>query len=90
MFTEFMVITDITNIFFSCGPSQDMSKCKNRYTAPTEDANLHVPHGVDLGGSGSPSQLGVTQWDGLSHSANCKATLERLLMRFLNSIYLIL
>ena len=24
MFTEFMVMTDISNTFFSCGPSQDI------------------------------------------------------------------
>ena len=46
---------------------------QNRYAAPDEDVDLHVRHGVDLGGVGSPTQHGVTQHGGLSHSANCKA-----------------
>ena len=39
---------------------------QNRYAAPNVDVGLYAPQGVDLG---------VTQQDGLSHSANCKAQL---------------
>ena len=47
---------------------------QNRYTAQN-DADLYAPQVVDLGEDGS-SQNGVTQWEGLSHSANCKALLK--------------
>ena len=49
------------------------------------DVDLYAPQGVDLGGGGFTSQHDVTQQDGLSHSANCKATLENL-PRFLINI----